>query len=123
MKKVFFAVSFFIMALIFSSCSLVFQSGDGNLGYFPQATGYPMGYFENTAEFWYVLSPFIAPLSEPYSNIENMIRPKLVEKGADFAKDVKIGYGFTVVDMLINYFVPFVGRDTITVEGQAFKLP
>lgn len=120
-KKLLLVVALVVMILGFNSCSVVFQSMDGNLGYFPQASGRPVGSFSQSGELWYVISPMFYNLNDTNLKLDELIRTGLAPYKADFAKDVKIVEGYTVMDFIISYFVPVIGRETITVEGEAYQ--
>jgi hypothetical protein len=114
-------IALVVMILGFNSCSVIFQSMDGNLGYFPQATGNPVGSFSESGELWYIISPMLMNLNDTNLKLDTLIRTGLAPYKADFAKDLKIIEGFTVMDFVISYFVPVIGRETITVEGEAYQ--
>jgi len=107
--------------LVFSSCSMLFKTADGNLGYFPNIIGTPVGKFEASQELWFIIDPILFPMSRPHENLDKMIGPEVFARGGAFAKNLEISYGFTIWDFVITYFVPFVGRGTISVSGEAFS--
>ena len=121
LKKIWILIALVLILFAFSSCSVVFQSQDGNLGYFPQASGRPVGSFSESGELWYIISPMLFNLNDTNLKLDQMIRTGLSPYRADFAKNLKIIEGFTFVDFLISYFVPVIGRETITVEGEAYQ--
>jgi len=122
LKKMGLAVALALIIFAFSSCSVVFQSEDGNLGYFPQASGRPVGSFSESGELWYLISPMLYNFSDTNLKLDQMIRTGLAPYRADFAKNLKIIEGYTVVDLLITYLTGgILGRETITVEGQAYQ--
>lgn len=110
-----------VVVLFMGSCTYYLQTQDGNLGYYPGATGIPVGAFKTTREQWYLISPLLVPFSEPNKKLDEMIIPEMVKYNGTFAKELKIGYGFTFVDFLISYLIYVVGRQTITVEGQIYR--
>ena len=122
MKKLVLLLSLVVVALLMSSCTYFFYSQDGHLGYYPGAVGVPVGSFSASREQWYLLSPLWFPFSEPNKHLDEMIIPEVVKYNGSFAKDLKIGYGFTFIDYLITFFTGGVlGRNTITVDGQVFR--
>jgi hypothetical protein len=60
-------------------------------------------------------------LNDTNLKLDQLIRTGLSPYRADFAKDLKIVEGYTFVDFVISYFVPIIGRETITVEGEAYQ--
>jgi len=121
LKKIILASILVALIMTFTSCSVIFQSQDGNLGYFPEASGQPVGSFSESKELWYVISPMLLNLNDTNLKLDELIRTGLAPYKADFAKDVKIIEGYTFFDFVISYFVPIIGRETITVEGEAYQ--
>ena len=122
MKKMVLVLSLAVVVLLMSSCSYFFYSQDGNLGYYPGATGIPVGSFSATREQWYVLSPLWFPFTEPNKRLDEVILPEMVKHNGSFVKDLKISYGYTFIDYLITYVTGgLLGRNTLTVEGQVFR--
>jgi len=122
MKKMVLVLSLAVVVLLMSSCSYFFYSQDGNLGYYPGATGIPVGSFSATREQWYVLSPLWFPFTEPNKRLDEVILPEMVKHNGSFVKDLKISYGFTFIDYLITAVTGgWLGRNTITVQGQVFR--
>jgi hypothetical protein len=122
MKNVILVLILAVVILFMSSCTYYFRTQDGNLGYYPGATGVPVGSFQAVREQWYVLSPLWFPFSEPNKKLDEMIVPEMVKYNGSFVKDLNIGYGFTFVDYLITYITGgLLGRNTITVDGQIYR--
>lgn len=121
LRKLSFFIALVVIIISFSGCSVIFQSEDGNLGYFPQASGRPVGSFSESGELWFIIDPMLYNLNDTNLKLDQLIRTGLAPYQADFAKNLKIIEGYTVMDFLITYFVPIVGRGTITVEGEAYQ--
>lgn len=121
MKKWVLAGMLVLMVLFSGSCTYMLQSQDGHLGYYPMSTGTRVGSFTEEEEQWFLLSPYLYNFSEPNKSVDLMVRRGLMTSGGDFAKDLRVGTGYTVFDFVISYFVPVVGRHMIYVEGDAYR--
>lgn len=105
--------------LLLGGCMTSFGSDSGKLAY-AQVDGVAAGEVSIENGFIYILHPdiFVAG-GKTWENVDQDIDPVLSAMGADAVRNLKLGYGATLVDMLLSSFVPVVSWGTYTIEGEA----
>ena len=108
-----------VAVLLLSGCMTQFGSSSGKLAY-AEIDGTPQGEIAIEESFIYIIHPdlFIAG-EKMWENIDGEIDPVLTSMGADAVRDLKLGYGATLMDMILSSVVPLVSWGTFTVEGEA----
>lgn len=108
-----------VAVLMLSGCMTQFGSSSGKLAY-AEIDGAPQGEIAIEKSFIYIIHPdlFIAG-EKMWENIDSEIDPVLTSMGADAVRDLELGYGATLMDMILSSVVPLVNWGTFTVEGEA----
>jgi len=105
--------------LLLGGCMSYFGSDSGKLAY-AQVEGVSAGDVSIENGFIYILHPDIFVVGgKTWENVDQDIDPVLDAMGADAVRNLKLGYGATLVDMLLSSFVPVVSWGTYTIEGEA----
>lgn len=105
--------------LVLSGCMSYFGSDSGKLAY-AQISGPSAGAVSIENGFIYILHPDIFVVGgKTWENIDQDLDPVLNAMGANAVRDLKLGYGATLVNMLLSSFVPVVSWGTYTIDGEA----
>lgn len=111
-----------IVVLTLGGCMTYFGSGSGKLAY-GEVSGASQGQIEIEKSFMFIIHPDLIVLNggKGWENIDQVLEPALVAKGANAVRDLKLGYGANTVDMLLSIVVPVVSWGRYTIEGEAIK--
>lgn len=90
-----------LLGSVLSGCATSFKTTNGKLSY-GEIKGEEKGDFQAKEKYFYILSPYIAPLSTPYEELDTMIEPAVTEKGGNAATNVEVREGFSAVDLIIT---------------------
>ncbi len=109
------------VAGLLAGCATTFKAADGKLAY-GEIRGVAKGEIDVKKSYMYIISPYLIPLSKPYENIDSVVGPALVRKGANAIANLEIDEGFTFVDMLLTGLTgSFLGFRYVSVRGTAVQ--
>lgn len=108
------------VVLTLGGCMTYFGSESGKLAY-AEVEGTPAGEVSIEEGFLYIIHPDVLVIGgeKMWENIDQDLEPVLTEMGADAVRGLQLGYGATLIDMLLSSFVPVVNWGTYTIEGEA----
>lgn len=108
------------VVLLLGGCMTQFGSSNGKLAY-AEIEGDPQGEVSIEKGFIYILHPDILTLGDgkTWETIDTDLEPQLNTMGANAVRDLKLGYGATLIDMILSSVVPVVSWGTYTIEGEA----
>ena len=97
-----------------------FGSESGKLAY-AEVEGTSVGEVSIEEGFLYIIYPdvFAIGREKMWENIDQDLDPALEELAADAVRDLRLGYGGTITDILLSSIVPVVSWGTYTIEGEA----
>jgi hypothetical protein len=97
-----------------------FGSESGKLAY-AEVDGTSKGEVSIEEGFLYIIHPdvFVIGGEKMWENVDQDLDPVLDEMGANAVRDLRLGYGGTVTDILLSAIVPLVSWGTYTIEGEA----
>jgi hypothetical protein len=110
------------VVLLLGGCMTQFGSSSGKLAY-AEVEGDPAGEVSIEKGFLYIIHPDILTLGEGkvWENIDQDLDPTLNAMGANAVRDMKLGYGATLIDFILSSVVPVVSWGTYTIEGEAVR--
>ena len=108
------------VVLLLGGCMTQFGSSNGKLAY-AEIEGDPQGEVSIEKGFLYIIHPDVVTLGEGkvWETIDADLEPQLNTMGANAVRDLKLGYGSSLVDLLLSSIVPVVSWGTYTIEGEA----
>lgn len=108
------------VVLLLGGCMTQFGSSNGKLAY-ADVDGAAQGEVSIENGFLYILHPDVVTLGEgkTWETIDTVLEPELNTLGANAVRDLELGYGATLVDMILSSVVPLISWGTYTVEGEA----
>lgn len=108
------------VVLLLGGCMTQFGSSNGKLAY-ADVDGAAQGEVSIENGFLYILHPDVVTLGEgkTWETIDTVLEPELNTMGANAVRDLELGYGATLVDMILSSVVPLISWGTYTVEGEA----
>jgi len=120
MKRTLMVVGLALAAvLMLSGCMSYFGSDSGRLAY-AEVEGTSAGEVMVEKQFIYIIHPDVFILGgKTWENIDEDIDPVLASLGADAVRNLRLGYGATLIDMVLSGVVPVVRWGTYTIEGEA----
>ena len=106
--------------LTLGGCMTYFGSESGKLAY-AEVEGTSVGEVSIEEGFLYIIHPdvFVIGGEKMWENIDQDLDPALEELAADAVRDLRLGYGGTITDILLSSIVPVVSWGTYTIEGEA----
>ena len=106
--------------LMLGGCMTYFGSENGKLAY-AEVDGTSKGEVSIEEGFLYIIHPdvFVIGGEKMWENVDQDLDPVLEEMGANAVRDLRLGYGGTVTDILLSAIVPLVSWGTYTIEGEA----
>ena len=120
MKRMMMMATMALLVLVlFSGCMTYFGSESGKLSY-AEVVGDSVGEVNIEKGFLFVLHPDIfVSGGKTWENIDQDIEPVLNELGGDAVRNLELGYGATLIDMVLSSVVPVVSWGTYTITGEA----
>ena len=106
--------------LTLGGCMTYFGSESGRLAY-AEVEGTSKGEVSLEKGFMYIIHPdvFVVGGEKMWENIDQDLEPVLEEMGANAVRDLRLGYGGTLTDVLLSAIVPLLNWGTYTIEGEA----
>ena len=110
-----------VVMLALGGCMSQFASSNGKLAY-ADIQGTSQGAISLVKPFIYIIHPDVFIIGEKgWESIDKDIEPELDRLGANAVRDLKLGYGATLIDVLLSSVVPLVNWGTYTIDGEAVR--
>jgi hypothetical protein len=108
------------VVLLLGGCMTQFGSSNGKLAY-ADIDGSAQGQVSIEKGFLYIIHPDLVTLGDgkTWETIDKDLEPELNTMGANAVRDLELGYGASLVDMILSAVVPVVSWGTYTIEGEA----
>ena len=110
-----------VVVLFLGGCMTQFASGNGKLAY-ADVRGESRGRVSVEERFIYIIHPDLYIFGDKgWEEIDKDLDPELEKLGANAVRDLKLGYGMTLIDFILSAVVPLVNWGTYTIEGEAVR--